>query len=95
MGPQPRRALARTSPYATNPFHTARDSGPVRGRVATTRTLAMSTALPVATLLVDETLQLVTAATVPADAVRLAALLEQLLAELRSFTLGETHSPRR
>ncbi len=55
----------------------------------------MSTALPVANLLVDETLQLVAAATVPADAARLAALLEQLLAELRSFTLGETHSQRR
>jgi hypothetical protein len=49
----------------------------------------MRTALPEATVLVDETLQLVAAATAPDDAARLAALLEQLLAELRGFSLGQ------
>ncbi len=50
----------------------------------TTRTAEVRTALPEATVLVDETLQLVAAATAPDDAARLAAL-----EQLRGFSLGE------
>jgi len=84
VGAKSRRAVTHTPPYVTDPFHTARDSGDVCGTVETTRTAEMRTTLPEASVLVDETLQVVAAATAPDDAARLAAL-----EQLRGFSLGE------